>query len=74
MARQLFGEASPIGRQFGYEAPAGQADPVFTVVGLVGNTKYGGLRERTRAIAYLPVNQEAEVATRSRSSFGRAPA
>jgi putative ABC transport system permease protein len=62
MARQLFGEANPIGRQFGFEAPAGQADPVYTVVGLVGNTKYGGLRESTRAIAYLPVNsQGAEI-------------
>ena len=61
LARQLFGEANPIGRQFGYEAAVGQADPAFTVVGLVGNTKYGGLREPTRAIAYVPVNQEAEV-------------
>jgi predicted permease len=60
LARQLFGEANPIGRQFGYEANVGESDPVFTVVGLVGNTKYGGLRESTRAIAYLPVNQEVE--------------
>ena len=61
MARQLFGEANPIGRQFGYAAGPGEADPVFTVVGLVGNTKYSGLREGTRAIAFVPVSQETAV-------------
>jgi predicted permease len=61
MARQFFGDANPIGRQFGYAGGPGEADPLFTVVGVVGNTKYSGLREGTRAIAFLPVNQEMAV-------------
>jgi predicted permease len=61
LAAQLFGGANPIGRQFGYQAGIGETDPMFIVVGLVANTKYVGLRERTRAIAYLPISQETAV-------------
>jgi predicted permease len=57
-AEELFGGDDPIGRSFRYEARAGEADPVFQIVGLVKNTKYNGLREETRAIAFLPVAQD----------------
>jgi putative ABC transport system permease protein len=57
-ARSVFGDANPIGGRFSYRAPTGQDDPVFTVVGVVGNTKYGGLRESTRLIAFLPIAQD----------------
>jgi predicted permease len=57
-ARRLFGEADPIGRRFRYRAIAGVTDPLFTVVGLVGDTKYAGLREAPRPIAFVPLAQE----------------
>lgn len=57
-ARDVFGGSDPVGRTFRYEANAGEADPVFQIVGLVKNTKYNGLREETRPIAFLPVRQD----------------
>jgi len=57
-ARDLFGDRDPIGRTFRYEASAGEIDPTYQVVGLVKNTKYSGLREEQRAIAFLPVAQD----------------
>ncbi len=75
-AQRVFGDVDPVGRRFRYQANAGEADPVFTVVGLVGDTKYGGLRETPRAIAFLPIAQSAPppdsltVVVRARGSFG----
>ncbi|MCC7009727.1 MAG: ABC transporter permease [Acidobacteria bacterium] len=63
-ARAVFGDANPIGARFEYEAQAGEQDPVFTVVGLVGNTKYGAIRESTRLIAFLPVAQDVPMSDR----------
>jgi putative ABC transport system permease protein len=57
-ARELFDDRDPIGRTFRYEASAGETDPTYQIVGLVKNTKYGGLREEQRAIAFLPVAQD----------------
>jgi hypothetical protein len=57
-AAELFGGEVPIGRTFRYEANAGEADPVFQIIGLVKNTKYNGLREETRPIVFLPFKQE----------------
>jgi predicted permease len=57
-ARRLFGEADPIGRRFRYRAIAGEADPLFTVIGAVEDTKYGGVRETPRPIAFVPLAQE----------------
>lgn len=57
-AQDLFGDSDPIGRSFRFEAHAGTADPTFQIVGLVGNTKYNGLREEQRAIAFFPVAQD----------------
>lgn len=59
-ADRVFGSnVDPIGRHFRYQASAGTADPEFTVVGLVADTKYDSLREERRAIAFLPVAQES---------------
>jgi predicted permease len=59
-ARIFFGARNPVGRTFRVEAPAGKPEPVYQVVGLVKNTKYNGLREESRAIAFLPVAQDEE--------------
>lgn len=74
-AHDLFGKEHPIGRTFRYEATAGKEDPVFEVVGLVKNTRYGGLREEQRRIAFLPVAQDDRIpgqlsyVVRARGSF-----
>jgi putative ABC transport system permease protein len=59
-ARVFFGGGHPVGRTFRVEAPAGDPEPVYQIVGLVKNTKYNGLREESRAIAFLPLAQEED--------------
>ncbi|MBI1357219.1 MAG: FtsX-like permease family protein [Acidobacteria bacterium] len=56
-AERLFGSDNPIGRSFRYPGALGETDPVFEIVGLVKDSKYSGLREERRAIAYVPVAQ-----------------
>jgi predicted permease len=73
-ARDVFGDANPIGRTFRYETAAGEADPAYLVVGLVENTKYKGLREESRPIAFLPFGEfsdweELSFVIRARGSF-----
>lgn len=74
-AQEVFGGSDPVGRTFRYEANAGEADPIFQIVGLIQNTKYNGLREEARPIAFLPVAQdegssELSFVIRARGSFG----
>ena len=59
-ARRVFGGANPVGRSFWMDAPAGEEPDQFQIVGLVKNTRYSGLREDTRAIAFMPVTQSEE--------------
>ena len=77
MSEILFGGADPVGRTFRTEANAGAEDPVYQIVGLVADTKYGGLREEQRAIAFLPWQEEGEMESmnfviRSQSGMGDA--
>ena len=59
-ANHLFNGANPVGRTFRVEQDAGKPDDVFLVVGLVGNTKYSGVREEFRSIAFFPFNQDPD--------------
>jgi predicted permease len=59
-AKAFFNGSSPIGRTFRTEEPAGKPDLVFQIVGLVRNTKYSGLREEFRPIAFFPFDQDPE--------------
>lgn len=59
-AKTFFNGSNPIGRTFRVEEPAGKPDLVFQIVGMVKNTKYGGLREEFRTIAFFPLNQDPE--------------
>jgi predicted permease len=59
-ARKFFAGASPVGRTFHREAPAGKPEPLFQIVGMVKNTKYAQLREETRPIGYFPVAQNED--------------
>jgi predicted permease len=56
--KRFFGEGNPVGRTFRVEGNAGQADPIYQVVGVVRNTKYYELREDFLPIAFLPMSQE----------------
>jgi putative ABC transport system permease protein len=57
-ARKLLG-GSPLGKTFHLEQGPGEPDPLYQVVGVVQDTKYYGLREDFRAIAFFPAAQEA---------------
>jgi putative ABC transport system permease protein len=59
-ARIFLGGRNPVGRTFRVEAGAGKPEPVYQIVGLVKNTKYNGLREESRPIAFLPVAQDED--------------
>lgn len=57
-AKAIFGGGNPIGRTFRIEEEAGKPDTVVEIVGLVKDTKYSGVREEPRAIAFFPLNQD----------------
>jgi predicted permease len=66
-ASRFFDGANPVGRTFRHEREAGKPDGVYEIVGLVRNTKYYGLREDFRPIAFYPVAQDEDL--RSGSTF-----
>ena len=55
LAREVFGDADPIGRRFGFEQTAGPADR--EIVGLVADAQVNGVREAPPAIIYTPLAQ-----------------
>ncbi len=57
-ASQFFDGANPVGHTFRHELEAGKPDAVYEIVGLVKNTKYYGLREDFRPIAFYPIAQD----------------
>jgi predicted permease len=57
MARKFFGGASPVGRRITWE-DGPQSEKPLLVVGVVGNTKYGNLREETQPQMFLPLEQD----------------
>jgi predicted permease len=59
-ARRYFGAVNPVGRRFRVEANAGEADPLYDIVGLVKDAKYYNLRESFRPTAYLPAAQDRD--------------
>jgi putative ABC transport system permease protein len=56
--QRIFGGENPVGRSFRVQGPAGKPDPLYQVVGVVRNTKYGELREDFKPIAFLPMAQD----------------
>jgi predicted permease len=55
-ARRFFGNENPIGKRFGDrgQASAGR----YEIVGVVGDAKYGSVREQTRPMVFHPLWQE----------------
>ncbi|HKM90791.1 MAG TPA: ABC transporter permease [Candidatus Acidoferrales bacterium] len=56
-ARSFLGENNPVGKSFQFKVENAKSEPVYEVVGLVEDTKYGELREEATPIAYFPVAQ-----------------
>jgi predicted permease len=56
--KRFFGGGNPLGRVFRVQGPAGKADPMYQIAGIVRNTKYYELREDFLPIAFLPTGQE----------------
>jgi predicted permease len=57
-AKKFFAGANPVGRTFRLEAPAGEPEPLYQIVGLVKNTKYYQLREDFVPIGFVPIAQD----------------
>jgi predicted permease len=54
-ARRFFGGENPIGKRFGSAGPGSSSQ--IEIVGLIGNAKYGDLREQPQPMFYLPLFQ-----------------
>lgn len=57
-AQEMFGGGNPVGHTFHLEAPAGEPEQSFEVVGMVANTKYYRLRDDFSAIGFFPIAQD----------------
>ena len=59
-ARKFLSGANPIGRSFTKKGLNGQKDRVYSIVGLVKDSKYNDLREEFTPIVFLPDAQDSE--------------
>ncbi len=55
-AGRFFGNESPIGKRVGDDGPSSVSR--YEIVGLVGDAKYGTVRESNRSMIFLPILQE----------------
>jgi len=55
-ARRFFANENPLGRRFGSDGPA--SGDRYQIAGVVGDAKYGSVRERPRAMVFYPMWQE----------------
>ena len=53
-ARVFLGTVHPVGMTFRFNPNGTHPEPLYEIVGMVENTKYGDLREETQLIAYFP--------------------
>ena len=53
-ARVFLGTDHPVGMTFRFKVETAKPEPLYEIVGMVQNTKYGDLREDTQLIAYFP--------------------
>ncbi len=59
-ARAIFHEPRPLGRTFQLGTGRGEPHPAYQVVGIVGDSKYGDVREPFGPIAYFAADQDRE--------------
>lgn len=55
LAREIFGDADPIGRRFGFDQNAGDDDR--EIVGIVADARINGVRDEPPAVFYGPLSQ-----------------
>ena len=55
-ARRFFRDENPIGKRFGDRGP--DSSGLYAVVGVVGDAKYGNVREQMRPMVFHPLMQE----------------
>ncbi len=55
LAREVFGDADPIGRRFGFDREASAED--WEVIGVAPDARVNGVREEPPAMYYLPLTQ-----------------
>lgn len=55
LAREVFGDADPIGRRFGFGREAGDDD--WEIIGVAPDARVNGVREEPPAMYYLPLTQ-----------------
>ncbi len=55
-ARRFFGNENPIGKRFGDRGQASSGR--YEIIGVVGDAKYGSIREQTRPMVFHPMWQE----------------
>jgi len=60
-ARRFFGSEDPIGKRFGDSGP--DSSGLYTIVGVVGDAKYGRVREQMRPMVFHPLTQEKPMAS-----------
>jgi predicted permease len=59
-ARKYFDGRNPVGRTFRLEAPAGEPEKLYQIVGMVENAKYYELREDFMPVGFFPIAQDEE--------------
>jgi len=55
LARQVFGDADPIGRRYGFGQTADEDD--FEIVGVVADARLNGVRDRPAPMSFVPYRQ-----------------
>jgi predicted permease len=65
-ARVFFGGNNPIGRTFQIDGRPDDPRPLYQIVGLARDTKYGDLRDAFAPLIYVPAAQDDMVATSAR--------
>jgi predicted permease len=58
LAQKLFGGRNPVGRSFRVESEGNEAEDVYQIVGMVGDTRYSDINEQQRLIAFFPMDQD----------------
>ena len=64
-ARYYFGEASPLGRRFGWGDPSKPINTDIEIIGVARDAVYGKLREKARPLIYFPGHGGAVLVARA---------
>jgi predicted permease len=60
-ARHFFGQVNALGRTVSLDGPGGPGSTEsYEVIGIVGDTKYGEIEEKTSHVAFFPAGQETD--------------